>query len=36
MLIKIDHRPEYEQFDGLSWLDPSYSSASEMLVDLYF
>ncbi|MBO0997190.1 bifunctional oligoribonuclease/PAP phosphatase NrnA [Bacillus sp. SD075] len=35
MLIKIDHHPEYEQFGDLSWVDPSYSSASEMLVDLF-
>ncbi|MFB6804365.1 DHH family phosphoesterase [Peribacillus butanolivorans] len=35
MLIKIDHHPEYERFGDLSWVDPSYSSASEMLVDLF-
>jgi bifunctional oligoribonuclease and PAP phosphatase NrnA len=35
MLIKIDHHPEYEQFGDISWVDPSYSSASEMLVDLF-
>ncbi|MDM5357684.1 bifunctional oligoribonuclease/PAP phosphatase NrnA [Peribacillus sp. RS7] len=35
LLIKIDHHPEYEQFGDLSWVDPSYSSASEMLVDLF-
>ncbi|WP_161809696.1 DHH family phosphoesterase [Peribacillus muralis] len=34
MLIKIDHHPEYETFGDLSWVDPSYNSASEMLVDL--
>ncbi|MES1039419.1 DHH family phosphoesterase [Peribacillus simplex] len=35
MLVKIDHHPEYEPFGDLSWVDPSYSSASEMLVDLF-
>ncbi|MDQ7863586.1 bifunctional oligoribonuclease/PAP phosphatase NrnA [Peribacillus frigoritolerans] len=35
MLIKVDHHPEYEQFGDISWVDPSYSSASEMLVDLF-
>ena len=33
-LIKIDHHPDYESFGDLSWVDSSYSSASEMLVDL--
>ncbi|MGE7602090.1 DHH family phosphoesterase [Peribacillus sp. NPDC097675] len=33
-LIKIDHHPDYESFGVLSWVDSSYSSASEMLVDL--
>ncbi|WP_340373076.1 bifunctional oligoribonuclease/PAP phosphatase NrnA [Peribacillus sp. FSL E2-0218] len=33
-LIKIDHHPDYEPFGDLSWVDASYSSASEMLTDL--
>ncbi|MGM0920427.1 MAG: DHH family phosphoesterase [Bacillota bacterium] len=35
LLIKIDHHPEHEPYGDLSWVDPSYSSASEMLVDLF-
>jgi phosphoesterase RecJ-like protein len=35
MLIKIDHHPDHESYGDLSWVDPSYSSASEMLVDLF-
>ncbi|QNG59381.1 bifunctional oligoribonuclease/PAP phosphatase NrnA [Bacillus sp. PAMC26568] len=35
MLIKIDHHPDLEPYGDLSWVDPSYSSASEMLVDLF-
>lgn len=35
MLIKIDHHPNHEPYGDLSWVDPSYSSASEMLVDLF-
>lgn len=35
MLIKIDHHPDLEQYGDISWVDPSYSSASEMLVDLF-
>ncbi|UOK59051.1 bifunctional oligoribonuclease/PAP phosphatase NrnA [Bacillus sp. OVS6] len=35
MLIKIDHHPDHEPYGDLSWVDPSYSSASEMLVDLF-
>ncbi|CAH0207940.1 Bifunctional oligoribonuclease and PAP phosphatase NrnA [Peribacillus sp. Bi96] len=34
MLIKIDHHPEYELFGDISWVDPSYSSTCEMLVEL--
>ncbi|WP_170292705.1 DHH family phosphoesterase [Metabacillus idriensis] len=34
-LIKIDHHPDHEPYGDLSWVDPSYSSASEMLVDLF-
>lgn len=33
-LIKIDHHPDHEPFGDLSWVDTSYSSASEMLVNL--
>ncbi|MGE6378914.1 DHH family phosphoesterase [Peribacillus muralis] len=33
-LIKIDHHHDYEPFGDLSWVDASYSSASEMLADL--
>ena len=33
-LIKIDHHPVQESFGDLSWVDPSFSSVSEMLVEL--
>ena len=35
-IIKIDHHPEHESYGGLSWTDPSYSSACEMVADLTF
>jgi phosphoesterase RecJ-like protein len=34
-VIKIDHHPERESFGDLSWVDPSFSSTSEMLVDFF-
>jgi phosphoesterase RecJ-like protein len=34
-IIKIDHHPERESFGHYSWVDPSFSSTSEMLVDFF-
>lgn len=33
-LIKIDHHPDKEPFGDLSWVDTSFSSASEMIYSL--
>lgn len=32
-IIKIDHHPDVEKFGDISWVDPEYSSASEMIAD---
>ncbi|MFB8426035.1 bifunctional oligoribonuclease/PAP phosphatase NrnA [Priestia megaterium] len=34
-LIKIDHHPDLEPYGNLSWVDTSYSSTSEMIMDLF-
>ena len=34
-IIKIDHHPDREPFGDLSWVDTTYSSTSEMIMDLY-
>jgi phosphoesterase RecJ-like protein len=33
-LIKIDHHPNEEPYGDLNWVDPSFSSTSEMIVEL--
>ncbi len=33
-LIKIDHHPNEEPYGNLNWVDPSFSSTSEMIVEL--
>ncbi len=33
-LIKIDHHPDEEPYGDLNWVDPSFSSTSEMIVEL--
>lgn len=33
-LVKIDHHPDQTPYGDLSWVDPSYTSASEMIGDL--
>lgn len=34
MLIKIDHHPNEEPYGDLNWVDPTFSSTSEMIVEL--
>lgn len=34
-LIKIDHHPDDEPYGDISWVEPSASSTSEMIYDLY-
>ncbi|WP_456364232.1 DHH family phosphoesterase [Priestia aryabhattai] len=34
-IIKIDHHPNCEPYGDLAWVDPSYSSTSEMIMDLF-
>lgn len=33
-LIKIDHHPDDDHYGDLAWVDPEYSSTSEMIVEL--
>jgi bifunctional oligoribonuclease and PAP phosphatase NrnA len=35
VIIRIDHHPRVEQIGQLEWIDPSYSSCCEMIVDFY-
>lgn len=34
-LVKIDHHPDVDPYGDLQWVDPSASSTSEMIYDLY-
>lgn len=34
-LIKIDHHPNVDQYGDISWVDPTSSSTSEMIYDLF-
>jgi bifunctional oligoribonuclease and PAP phosphatase NrnA len=34
-IIRIDHHPQVEQIGQLEWIDPSYSSCCEMIIDFY-
>lgn len=34
-LIKIDHHPDHTPYGELSWVDTSFSSTSEMIMDLF-
>lgn len=34
-LIKIDHHPQTEVFCDIEWVDTTYSSCCEMIIDLY-
>lgn len=34
-VIKIDHHPDREQYGDISWVDTSFSSTCEMIMDLY-
>ena len=34
-IIKIDHHPDLESYGDISWVDTSFSSASEMIFHLY-
>ncbi len=34
-LIKIDHHPKTEEFGDIEWVDTSFASATEMIVDLF-
>lgn len=34
-IIKIDHHPDEDQYGDIQWVDPSASSASEMITDLW-
>ncbi len=35
-VIKIDHHPDEDQYGDIQWVDPSASSTSEMVADLWF
>ena len=35
-VIKIDHHPFIESFDGIEWIDDNSSSASQMIMDFAF
>jgi phosphoesterase RecJ-like protein len=35
MLIKIDHHPNVDVYGDLQWVDPTYSSTSEMIYQLF-
>lgn len=35
-VIKIDHHPDEDQYGDIQWVDPSASSTSEMITDLWF
>lgn len=34
-IIKIDHHPDEDQYGDIEWVDPSASSTSEMITDLW-
>src|SRR5699024_5561234 len=34
-LVKIDHHPDVDPYGDLQWVDPSASSTSEMIYELY-
>lgn len=34
-LIKIDHHPNVDEYGDVQWVDPSYSSTSEMIYELF-
>lgn len=35
-IIKIDHHPDEDQYGDIEWVDPTASSTSEMITDLWF
>ncbi len=35
-VIKIDHHPDEDQYGEIQWVDPTASSTSEMITDLWF
>src|SRR5690625_7575809 len=34
-IIKIDHHPDEERYGDIQWVDPTASSCSEMITDLW-